>query len=158
MHLRTRGARFRRVKNGIGLAAAAMLMIGITAGCSSDKAAPHKPGVLPPGTAVLSVDGKDVGTTYSVRCESIDWMTRIHTTLDRSGVSAMLSNADHLKAEFVRLQDLGGFTGSYERGLQGEATVTMTGATYHISGAALGFNDAKRTQLAAETFTIRVSC
>jgi ipoprotein LpqH len=158
MHLRTCGARFRRVKNGIGLAAAAVLMIGITAGCSSDKAAPSRPGVLPPGTAALTVGGKDVGTTYSVRCESIEWMTRIHTGLDKSGVTAMLSNADHLKAEFVRFQDLAGFTGSYERELQGEATVTMTGPTYHITGAALGFNNAKRTQLAAETFAITVSC
>jgi ipoprotein LpqH len=158
MHLRTRGARFRPVKNGTGLAAAAVLMIGITAGCSSDKAAPPRPGVLPPGTAALTVDGKDVGTTYSVRCESIEWMTKIHTALDKSGVTAMLSNANHLRAEFVRFQDLGGFTGSYERELQGEATVTMTGPTYHITGAALGFNNAKRTQLAAETFAITVSC
>lgn len=158
MHLRTGGARFRPVENGIGRAAAAVLMIGITAGCSSDKAAPPRPGVLPPGTAAFTVDGKDVGTTYSVRCESIEWMTRIHTALDTSGVTAMLSNANHLKAEFVRFQDLAGFTGSYERELQGEATVTMTGPTYHITGAALGFNNAKRTQLAAETFAITVSC
>jgi ipoprotein LpqH len=146
------------VEKGVCVAAAAMLLIGVTAGCSSDQAAPARPGVLPPGTAALTVDGKDVGTTYSVRCESIDWMTRIHTTLDKSGVSAMLSNANHLKAEFVRFEDLAGFTGSYERELQGEATVTMTGPTYHITGAALGFNNAKRTLLAAETFAITVSC
>ena len=135
-----------------------MLLIGVTAGCSSDQAAPVRPGVLPPGTAVLTVDGKDVGTTYSVRCESIDWMTRIHTDVQTSGVSAMVSNADKLKAEFVRLQDLGGFTGSYERELQGEAAVTMTGPTYHITGAALGFNHAQPTRLKAETFSIAVSC
>ncbi len=158
MRLRTCGARFRSVENRICVAAAAVLMIGVAAGCSSDKAAPPGPGVLPPGTAVLSVDGKDVGTTYSVRCESIEWMTRIHTDLEASGVSAMLSNANRLKAEFVRFHDLGGFTGSYERELQGEATVTMTGPTYHITGAALGFNNAKPTRLTAETFTIKVSC
>lgn len=140
------------------VAAAATLLIGVTAGCSSDRAAPARPGVLPPGTAVLSVDGKDVGKTYSVRCESIDWMTRIHTDLHASGVSAMVSNADKLKAEFVRLQDLDGFTGSYEHALQGEAAVTMTGATYHITGAALGFNRSEPTRLKAETFSIEVSC
>ena len=140
------------------VAAAAMLLIGVTAGCSSDQAAPARPGVLPPGTAVLTVDGKDMGTTYSVRCESIDWMTRIHTDVQASGVSAMVSNANKLKAEFVRLQDLGGFTGSYERELQGEAAVTMTGATYHITGAALGFNHEQPTRLKAETFSIAVSC
>ena len=135
-----------------------MLLIGVTAGCSSDHPAPARPGVLPPGTAVLTVDGKDVGTTYSVRCESIDWMTRIHTDIQASGLSAMLSNASKLKAEFVRLQDMGGFTGSYERELQGEAAVTMTGPTYHITGAALGFNHDQPTRLKAETFSIAVSC
>jgi lipoprotein LpqH len=146
------------VEKRVCVAAAAMLLIGVTAGCSSDQAAPARPGVLPPGTAVLTVDGKDVGTTYSVRCESIDWMTRIHTDLQASGVSAMVSNANKLNAEFVRLQDLGGFTGSYERELQGEAAVTMTGPTYHITGAALGFNHAQPTRLKAETFSIAVSC
>ena len=128
------------------------------AGCSSDKAAPVRPAVLPPGTAVLSADGKDVGTTYSVRCESIDWMTRIHTDLAASGVSAMVSNASKLNAEFVRFQDLAGFTGSYERDLQGDAVVTMTGPTYHITGAAMGFDHTQPTRLKAETFSIAVSC
>jgi lipoprotein LpqH len=146
------------VDKRVCIAAAAMLLIGVTAGCSSDQAAPARPGVLPPGTAVLSIDGKDVGKTYSVRCESIDWMTRIHTDLHASGVSAMLSNANKLKAEFVRLEDLDGFTGSYEHALQGEAAVTMTGPTYHITGAALGFNKSEPTRLKAETFSIKVSC
>jgi lipoprotein LpqH len=146
------------VDKRVRVAAAAMLLIGVTAGCSSNQAAPARPGVLPPGTAVLSIDGKDVGETYSVRCESIDWMTRIHTDLHASGVSAMLSNANKLKAEFVRLEDLDGFTGSYEHALQGEASVTMTGPTYHITGAALGFNKSEPTRLKAETFSIKVSC
>jgi ipoprotein LpqH len=127
-------------------------------GCSSDKAAPVRPGVLPPGTAVLTADGKDVGSTYSVRCESIDWMTRIDTDIAASGVTAMVSNASKLKAEFVRFQDAGGFTGSYERELQGEAVVTMAGPTYHITGAAMGFDHAQPTRLKAETFSIAVSC
>jgi lipoprotein LpqH len=142
------------VKKGVCTVAAATLMV---AGCA-DKAATPPPGVLPPGTAVLSIDGQDVGKTYSVRCQTIDWMTRIHTDLQAANVSAMLSNADKLKAEFVRFRDLEGFTGSYEHALQGEAKVTMTGATYQITGAALGFNNAEPTRLKAEAFTIKVSC
>ena len=142
------------MNKGVCTVAAAALLV---AGCSSDKAAP-KPGVLPPGTAVLSVDGKDVGKTYLVQCQTIDWMTRIHTGLDASGANAMVSNANKLNAEFVRLHDLDGFTGSYEQELQGEAKVTMTDATYHITGAALGFNKSEPTRLKAETFTISVSC
>jgi ipoprotein LpqH len=85
-------------------------------------------------------------------------MTRIHTNLHASGVSAMLSNANKLRAEFVWLQGLDRFTGSYEDALQGEAAVTMTGATYHITCAALGFNKSEPTRLKAETFGIKVSC
>jgi len=158
MQPRMQGVRFRSVENRIRVAAAAMLVIGVAVGCSSGKAAPPRPPVLPPGTAVLSVDGKEVGTTYAVRCESIDWMTTIKTKLETSGMSAMLSNANRLAAEFVRFDNVDGFTGSYDRELQGEATVTMTGPTYHITGAALGFNTAKPTELTAETFTIKVSC
>jgi ipoprotein LpqH len=151
------GSKFRAVNTTLRVAAAAALTMAAIAGCSSDKAGP-RPGVLPPGTAVLSVEGKDVGTTYSVRCESIDWMTKIHTSIAGSSVNAMVSNADKLKAKFVRLHDLDGFTGSYEQQLQGEASVTMTEATYHIDGAALGFNKSEPTRLKAETFTIKVSC
>jgi ipoprotein LpqH len=142
------------VQKGVCVAAAAVLL---AAGCS-DKAATPQRGALPPGTAVLSIDGKDVGTTYSVSCQSIDWMTRIHTDSHDAKVSAMISNADKLKAEFVRFSDVDGFTGSYEHAQQGEASVTMTGATYHITGAALGFNNAERTRLKTETFAITVSC
>jgi hypothetical protein len=51
-----------------------------------------------------------------------------------------------------------GFTGSYERDPQGEATVTMAGPTYHINGAAPGFNHEQPSRLKAETFSIAVSC
>jgi hypothetical protein len=34
----------------------------------------------------------------------------------------------------------------------------MTGPTYHITGAALGFNHEQPTRLKAETFSIAVSC
>jgi len=157
MRSRSHGDRFRSVKTELRVAAMAVLLVGAVAGCA-DKSATPRPGVLPPGTAVLSVDGKDVGTTYSVRCETVDWMTRIHTGIDAAGANAMVSNAGKLRAEFVRLHDLDGFTGSYEQELQGEATVTMTGPTYHINGAALGFDKETPTRLKAETFTITVSC
>jgi len=149
--------RFRSVTTKLRVATGVLLIVGTLAGCA-DKSATPPPGVLPPGTAVLSIDGKDAGKTYSVRCQTIDWMTRIHTGIDKSGANAMVSNAGQLKAEFVRLHDLDGFTGSYEQELQGEAKVAMTGATYQITGAALGFNKSEPTRLKAETFTIKVSC
>ena len=135
--------------------AAAVLILS---GCAPGRAAAPGSGALPPGTAKLTVDGKQIGTTYSVGCQSIDWMTRIQVDLHDAGVSAMLSSADKLTSEFVRLHDVDGFSGSYERARQGEASVTMTGPTYQITGVAMGFNNAQPTRLKAETFTLTVSC
>jgi ipoprotein LpqH len=143
------------VEKSVCAVAAAVLILG---GCAPGRAAAPASGALPPGTAKLTVDGKQLGATYSVRCQSIDWMTRIHADLHDAGVSAMLSRADTLTTEFVRLRHVDGFTGSYERARQGQASVTMTGSTYQITGAAMGFNDAEPTRLKAETFTLTVSC
>lgn len=138
-------------------AAAAVLVIGGAASCSSSQTSP-KPGTLPPGTAALTINGKDLGLTDSVQCAPDEWLTTIRTGHEASGVTVLVSNAQQLAAKFVRIHNLNGFTGSYDRDLQGKAAVTMTGPTYAITGAAMGFNNAKPSELTNETFAIRVSC
>jgi hypothetical protein len=143
----------------IAAAATAVLVIGGAVGCSSNQASPKpKPGTLPPGTAALTINGKDLGVTDSVQCAPDEWLTIIRTGHEASGVTVMVSNAQRLAPEFVRIRDLNGFTGSYDRDLQGKAAVTMTGATYAITGAAMGFNKAEPSELTTETFAIKVSC
>ncbi len=137
--------------------AAAVVIIGGATGCSPTQAF-LKPGTLPPGTAALTINGKDLGLETSVQCVQDQWLMTIKTGKEASGVTAMISNARQLTAEFIRIRDLDGFTGSYDRRLQGEAAVTMNGDTYAITGAATGFNDAKPTDRATENFAIRVSC
>jgi len=113
---------------------------------------------LPAGTAELSVNGSTAQVTDAVQCESIEWMRTIRTGNQSSGVTVMLSNANKLLAEFVRFHDFDGFTGSYDRHLQGEAAVAMTGSTYRIAGTAVGFADAKPTKRTTGPFELRVSC
>ncbi|MDI3313929.1 MAG: lipoprotein LpqH [Mycobacterium sp.] len=147
------------MKDRFVVAAAALLVIGGAVGCSSNQASPKpKPGTLPPGTAALAINGKDLGTTDAVHCTSDEWLTTIRTGHEDSGVTVMVSNAHQLAAEFVRIRNLNGFTGSYDRDLQGKAAVTMTGPTYAITGAAMGFNNANPSKLTTETFAIKVSC
>ncbi len=147
------------MKNGLVAAAAAVLVIGGAVGCSSSQAASKpKPGTLPPGTAALTMNGKDLGTTDAVHCAPDEWLTTLRTGHEDSGVTVILSNAGQLAAETVRIHNLSGFTGSYDRDLQGKAAVTMTGPTYAITGAAKGFNNAKPSELTTETFALRVSC
>jgi ipoprotein LpqH len=135
----------------------AVVVIG-GAGCSPQT--PHKPppGTLPAGTAELSVNGSTARVTDAVQCESIEWMRTIRTGDEAAGVTVMLSNATKLVAEFVRFRDFDGFTGSYDRHLQGEAAVAMTGPTYRIAGTAVGYANSKPTERTTAPFELRMSC
>lgn len=137
--------------------AVAVVAIG-GAGCSSHQAIKPAPGTLPAGTAELSIEGKPSRVTDAVRCDTTAWLTMIKTGYQGSHVSVMVSNANTLVAEFVRFHNLDGFTGSYDRQLQGEAAVAMTGPTYRIAGTAVGFAGAKAIYRTTEPFELRVSC
>jgi lipoprotein LpqH len=146
------------VKNRIAVAAAsvAAVVIGTAVGCSSDSAKP-KPGVLPPGTAHLTVDGKDAGSTGAVHCDAIESFLTIKTGDDAAGSTAMVSQKGKLAVEFVRIRNLNGFSGDYNLNLDGSAAVALTGNTYDITGTMLGFGP---TSIAPTTkpFTIKVAC
>jgi hypothetical protein len=145
------------MKNLIAGLAATVLIVGGSAGCSSDPPPKPKRGTLPPGTAHLSVDGADLGTTEAVRCTNIAWSMTIATGDDDQGATVMVSSAEKLVVESVQIRDLNGFTGNYNRGLAGDASVALINATYHITGNALGYEP---TSIAPITrpFDIKVAC
>lgn len=82
----------------------------------------------------------------------------ITTGDNASGVNAVVSNQDSLTAKTVNITDLGGFTGSYTRGLDGTADVIMNGYTYTIRGSAQGFDIKNPSVRTAGTFTMKVAC
>ena len=106
-------------------AAAATLAI---AGCSSGPPDYQPaPGTLVAGTAQVTVNGQNIGTTEAVQCTPAGSLTTITTGDQTSGVTTLVSNKDELTAEAVSINNVGGFTGSYNAGLGGTAKVTMTG-------------------------------
>jgi ipoprotein LpqH len=116
------------------------------------------PGTLVAGTAQVTVNGEDAGTTDAVQCSSIGALTMIDTGDQAGGISAMITNKDQLTAQSVAIRDLGGFTGSYNAGLGDTANVTMTGRTYDIAGTAEGFDTDSPSFRNSGTFAIKVSC
>lgn len=133
----------------------------VLAACSSPPDYDPPADELVAGTAQVTVNGRDAGTTKAVQCDTTGWLTTITTGDETSGITAMLSNEDELVAESVRINNVGGFTGSYTAGVNDEAQpaqVDMTGRTYDISGSAEGFNTDKPSFRASGTFAIRVSC
>jgi ipoprotein LpqH len=137
------------------LSAAALAL----AGCSSQPPEPAlQKGELVAGTAKVTVNGQDIGTTEAVQCTAAGPLTTIATGDQTSGITTLVSNKDELTTEAVGINNVGGFTGSYNAGLGGTAKVTMTGRTYDITGTADGFDTANPSFRTSGTFTIKVSC
>jgi hypothetical protein len=136
----------------------AALVTGGSAGCSSGSAnVKPKRGVLPPGTARLTINDNDAGTADSVQCSVVDSSTTIRTGDPTAGVMVLLSNAARLTVEFVRIRNINGFSGDYNLGLGGDAAAALTDSTYHITGTALGYSP-KSIAPATQRFTIEVTC
>jgi hypothetical protein len=142
----------------IVLTVAALAALGVVAGCSSAPPLKPEPGTLVVGTAAITVNDVDAGSTDAVGCTTAGPFTTITTGDTDSGVTALVSNKGELTAESVSIRNLGGFTGSYNAGLGGEANVTMTGRTYAITGSAQGFATDKPSFRANGTFAIKVAC
>jgi hypothetical protein len=142
----------------IVLALAGLAALAAVAGCSSPPPAKPEPGTLVIGTAAVTVNDVDAGTTDAVTCTTAGALTTITTGGADSGVTALVSNKGELTAESVSIRNLGGFTGSYNAGLGGDATVTMTGRTYAITGSAQGFATDKPSFRANGTFDVKVAC
>jgi ipoprotein LpqH len=137
-------------------AAAATLAV---AGCSSGPPDfKPGPGMLVAGTAQVAVNGQNTGTTAAVHCTAAGPLTTVTTGDQSAGVTALISNKDDLIADAVSINNVGGFTGSYNKDLGGEAKVTMTGRTYDISGTADGFDTANPSFRTTGTFAIKVAC
>jgi ipoprotein LpqH len=137
---------------------AAFAIACAAAACSSPPAAKPQPGTLAVGTAQVTVNDANAGTTDAVQCTAAGSLTTITTGDDQSGVTALVSNKDELTAESISIHNLGGFTGSYDAGLGGTANVTMTGRTYAITGTADGFATDQPSFRKNGTFTIKVAC
>jgi lipoprotein LpqH len=137
-------------------AAAATLAV---AGCSSGPPDYRPaPGTLVAGTAQVTVNGQNIGTTEAVQCTPAGSLTTITTGDQTSGITTLVSNKDELTAEAVSINNVGGFTGSYNAGLGGTTKVTMTDRTYDISGTADGFDTANPSFRTSGTFAIKVAC
>ncbi|CQD18150.1 hypothetical protein BN1232_04130 [Mycobacterium lentiflavum] len=145
--------------NRVALVAAATLVIGGSAGCSSEALAEQAAGTLPPGSAQVTIDGSELSTIKSVQCAPPErHLSTISAGSSDSGLTLMVSNAGKLTVEFVRIRNLAGFSGDYNRGLAAhDATVLLNDSTYQIAGAAVGYGP-NSPEPTTTPFTIKVSC
>jgi hypothetical protein len=137
---------------------AAVVAICLT-GCAPSEPAPApEPGTLAAGTVHVTVDDHDLGDAHAVRCVPIGSLTTITTGDQTSGISTVVSNGHGLAVKSITMRDVAGFTGSYYEALDGSAQVSLVGATYSITGTAVGFATADPSRRVSRSFIIAVSC
>jgi lipoprotein LpqH len=106
----------------------------------------------------VTINNRTLPAMTAVKCARIGSLTTITTGDTAAGVTAVVSNETGLTAKSVRINDLGGFTGSYMEGLAGETDVRMTGETYVIRGTADGFDTDNPSMRASDSFALQVAC
>jgi ipoprotein LpqH len=141
-----------------GIVLAAGLAAASAAGCSSPPQQQRQPGALASGTAEVTVNGQSLGKVESVDCTQAGDLVTITTGDQNSGTTTVVSNGDKQTVRDISIRDLGGFTGSYTQALAGDASVSMTGKTYAISGTADGFKTDNPSFRTNSTFSIKVAC
>jgi lipoprotein LpqH len=138
--------------------AAGIVSAVVLGGCSSPQPAALPPGSLPPGTAEVRINGTDAGTSHSVRCQTIGAVTAITTGDDSSGSASAIDSSEEPTVQFVKVRNLGGFTGSYWADLDPAGEVRATSNTFVLTGSANGFNESNPSARVSSTYSIRVAC
>lgn len=142
----------------VAASAAGLTVLGAGACSSSLPAASHKPDTLSPGTGQVMINRAHIPETHTVSCTSIGSLTTIETGNSDAGTTVLVSNENGLTALSVSVHDLGGFTGSYMKGLQGQAQVTMSDQTFVVRGTAAGFDTDNPSARTTGTFVVKVAC
>lgn len=139
------------MRNQIAPAGAA-LVVALLASCTP------QPSSQLSSSASVTVNGIDK-SFHVVKCSQREWTHTIDIGSDFAGAKVIVEvPAERATAESVRIQNLGGFTGMYSRGGDGDAAVSMTGDNFTITGTANGHTADKSAEAAAATFKIVVKC
>jgi ipoprotein LpqH len=109
-------------------------------------------------TASVTVNGIDKNF-HVVKCSQREWTHTIDIGSDFAGAKVIVqAPTEPATAESVRIQNLGGFTGMYSQGGGGDASLSMTGDKFTITGTANGHKTDKSGDPATATFKIVVTC
>lgn len=142
----------------VAVAAGAVTLVA--AGCSSGYEA------LGTHTAQVLINGSVVAEKPRIRCEQVQWVWFIKSLEQTPGFSAQVQTGETVQARLVRIENLGGFTGSSWNAdttapatpVGVEADAEVTDGTFIISGTAMGFYNDDPAETTTASFEIRTDC
>ncbi|MDZ7883864.1 MAG: lipoprotein LpqH [Mycobacterium sp.] len=144
----------------LGVPLAALAATVLVAGCASEHQA------LGTHTARVLINGTEVEERLSVACDQVQWVWFIESTQDAPGFTAQIRTGATVDGRLVRLQSLGGFTGSSwnttgatpSAATDVRVDAEVTDGTFTISGNAIGSYDEDPAETATARFEIRTDC
>jgi ipoprotein LpqH len=108
--------------------------------------------------AKVIIDGKDQNVQGTTVCTKTPGNVTIAVGGNSTGISVVLTDANPPDVKAVQLGNVNGVTLQYAQGGQGNASVTMDGNTYKITGTATGVDMANPTQPVNKPFEIDATC
>jgi ipoprotein LpqH len=156
------------VKRGltVAVAGAAIVVAGIS-GCSSNKSSTGGTATSVPGGSVsvgganaakVIIDGKDQNVQGTTVCTKTPGIISIAVGGATTGISVVLTDANPPAVKTVALGNVNGVTLGYAQGGQGNASVTVDGNNYKVTGTATGVDMANPTQPVNKSFEVDATC
>jgi hypothetical protein len=132
-------------------AAVALVLVATTAGCGTAE-------TMPRHAARLTIDG-DTHTTRPPACSQLQGYRTIDI-LDRDGrvEAVVLLSGERVIPQWVKIRNVGGFTGSFWQGGVGDAHVDLAQNAYTITGSAYGINNSNPNKVVTTDFKITAEC
>lgn len=142
------------------VAAAVTTVALVAAGCSTGYQA------LGTHTARVLINGIEVADRPRVSCEQVQWVWFIASVQESPGFTAQVRTGDTVVARLIRIENLGGFTGSsWNATIKAPSTPSAVGAdaevtdgTFLITGTAMGSYQDDPAEIATARFEIRTDC
>ncbi|MDG5485809.1 lipoprotein LpqH [Mycolicibacterium gadium] len=113
-------------------------------------------------TARVLINGREIADQRPIRCEQVQWVWFIESLEQTPGFTAQVRTGDTIQARLVRIDTLGGFTGSaWDASVTAPAVdvdADVMDGTFIITGTATGFYHDDPGETATATFEIRTDC
>ncbi|MGA8251074.1 MAG: lipoprotein LpqH [Mycobacterium sp.] len=135
----------------VARAAVALVLAATTAGCGTAE-------TIPRHAARLTIDG-NTHTTRPPACSQMQGYRTIDI-LDHDGrvEAVVLLSGERVIPQWVKIRNVGGFTGSFWQGGVGDAHVDLAQNAYTITGSAYGINSSNPNKVVTTDFKITAEC
>ena len=135
----------------VARAAVALVLVATSAGCGTAE-------TIPRHAARLTIDG-NTHTTRPPACSQMQGYRTIDI-LDHDGrvEAVVLLSGERVIPQWVKIRNVGGFTGSFWQGGVGDAHVDLAQNAYTITGSAYGINNSNPNKVVTTDFKITAEC